>query len=265
MADLDHYRRAAVKGIKKLREERRYTQAEFSKLLGLSQQQYSKIERGGGSFSAEQFLFLLDRFTLPLNYFVETKSSEQDDVAVLQNALAALGASNLREVQGIFIPEKLGKPNEAIFETLAVYQSSRLIAALAPVVVKNIQRVNFAVVEKKLRESGHQNRLWWVLDNTLTGIRKRLDGAFLPRDEKLRYRHAETTLRAVLSLKSRALESSPNAANHQREDIFDEGISTQKTLDSLRAKNDPLSNKWNILTRLTQGDFEEALKNTEKS
>lgn len=265
MTDLDRYKRAAVEGIRKLRKERRYTQAEFSKLLGLSQQQYSKIERGEGSFSAEQFLFLLDRFVLPLNYFVETKSREQDDVAVLQNALATLGASHLRELQGIFIPEKLGNPNEAIFETLAIYQSSRLIAALAPVVVKNIQRVNFAVIEKKLRESGHQNRLWWVLDNTLAGVQKRLDGTFLPRDLKLRYRHAETTLRDLLSLKSRALESSPNAPNHQGEDIFDEGVSTQKTLDSLRVKNDLLSKKWNILTRLKQSDFEEALKNAEKS
>ncbi len=263
MNDLKKYRQLVVEGIKKVREDRRYTQAEFAKLLDLSQQQYSKIERGEGSISAEQFLQILEKFALPLSYFVETKSKEKDEALVLQNALAILGATHLREVQGIFIPEKYDNPNEVIFEALEEYKSSRLIAALAPVIVKNIQRINLNTIEKKLREWGHENRLWWVLENTLDSIRNRLKEAFLPREIKLTYQRAATAL-TNHSLIGRSRENGWYHRDKQA-DIFGPGITTEKTLESIKSKLDSQAKHWNIITSIKQSDFENALKDLEAS
>lgn len=74
--------------VRNLRAERHLTQAELSKVLGLSQGRYSEIERGKGSFTAEQFLELLRRFNVPASFFVTEKI---DAGSSLQNALARLG------------------------------------------------------------------------------------------------------------------------------------------------------------------------------
>lgn len=264
MNNLENFRIRVYERVKRLREERRHTQAEFAKLLGLSQQQYSRIERGLGSFSAEQFLFLLEKFSISLNYFVETKSPGHDDAAVLQNALAVLGASHLKEVQGIFIPEKLTNVNEAIVEALSLYQSSRLVAALAPVMAKKLSRVNFTWIEKKLQDSGRENRLGWLLENVLKGVEGRLGKPFLPREVKLCYRRAATALEDVLSLKPGPSVAAEFGKFDAIEDFFDEGIVTKKTLERLRANRDPIADRWRILTRIRPIDFEEALKNSEK-
>ena len=264
MNDLENYRHSVITGIRKLRAERRFTQAEFAKLLDLSQQQYSKIERGEGSISAEQLLLILDRFAIPLSYFVNTNPKGKDEALILQNALARLGAGHLREVQGILIPEKFDNPNEAIFETLDLYRSSRLIAALAPVIAKNIQRINFNHIEKKLREWGHENRLWWILENTLESIQHRLREAFLPRDIKLMYQRAATAL-INQSLIGKSREKGEWYRSSKPADILDSGISTEKTLESIKSKLDPQAKHWNSITSITQSDFENALKDSEKS
>lgn len=264
MKDLIKYRRSIIEGIKKVRKDRRYTQAEFAKLLGLSQQQYSKIERGEGTISAEQFLLILDKFVLPLSYFVETKPKEKDEALILQNALASLGATHLREIQGIFIPEKYHNPNEVVFEALEEYQSSRLIAALAPVIVKNIQRINLNVIEKKLQEWGYENRLWWILENTLVSVRNRLKKVYLPREVKLNYQRAATTL-TNHSLIGKSRKNGEWYQRSKQVDIFDPGIITEKTLESVKSKLDPQAKHWNIITSIKQSDFENALKDSETS
>jgi len=259
---LEKYRRYIIKGIKKLRTERRYTQAEFAKLIGLSQQQYSKIERGEGTISVEQFLLILDRFALPLSYFVKIKPKEKDPALILQNASANLGAVHLREVPGIFIPEKFQNPNEVIFEILENYLSARLIAALAPIIVKNISRINLNAIEKKLREWNHQNRLWWVLENTLDGIRHRLDEPYLPRENKLNYKRAATALtNHILIAKNR--DNGEWYQSSKPPDIYDPNIVTEKTLENIKSQQDNTAKRWNIISAIKQVDFENALKDSE--
>ena len=53
----------------------------------------SEIERGDGSFTAEQFLAILKLFNVPASHF--TSSTPQPDSS-LQNALARLGAAQRR-------------------------------------------------------------------------------------------------------------------------------------------------------------------------
>src|SRR5882672_1947944 len=75
--------------VRDLRNERRWTQGELAAHLGVSQNHVSDLERGRGSFTAEQFLALLQIFNVPASRF--SPSSATTGEAALQNALARLG------------------------------------------------------------------------------------------------------------------------------------------------------------------------------
>ena len=62
LQSLDKDRRRIAAKVRELRQSRNWTQAELSKRLQLSQSRLSEIERGAGSFTAEQFLLLLRLF-----------------------------------------------------------------------------------------------------------------------------------------------------------------------------------------------------------
>ena len=57
--DADKIRLEIVEKIRRLRQKNHWTQVRLARLLGLSQNRLSEIERGHGSFSAEQFLLIL--------------------------------------------------------------------------------------------------------------------------------------------------------------------------------------------------------------
>src|SRR3989338_10540153 len=80
--------------IRSLRQARRWTQARFAELIGLSQNRLSEIERGNGSFTAEQLIIVLRTFNLQLDYFMPGRSGQ---LPKIQNALARLGAKHLKE------------------------------------------------------------------------------------------------------------------------------------------------------------------------
>src|SRR5262245_35987584 len=67
--DLNNIRQAVAKRVRALRTERRFTQSELAARMGLSQGRLSQIERGDGSFTAEQFLLLLRLFNVPVSHF----------------------------------------------------------------------------------------------------------------------------------------------------------------------------------------------------
>lgn len=81
-----------AKNVRSLREGRGLTQVELSKRLGLSQGRYSEIERGQGSFTAEQFLEILKIFNVSVSLFASGKT---DLGGEFQNALARFGASHV--------------------------------------------------------------------------------------------------------------------------------------------------------------------------
>ena len=68
----EQHRSKIARKVKTLREEKRWTQAELSGRLGLSQSRLSEIERGQGSFTAEQFLTILKLFNVPVTHFAVT-------------------------------------------------------------------------------------------------------------------------------------------------------------------------------------------------
>ncbi len=258
---IKNFGKSITEGIKRIRKERHFTQEEFARLLGISQQQFSAIERENGSISAEQFLVILNRFNLPIDYFVKKEPVSEN--SVLQNALSRLGASHLMEIPEIFVPEKYNHPNEVIFETLDNAPSARLIAALAPVIVKNTQRINFNLIERKLFDVDRQNRLWWVLESTSRSLQNRLKEVVLSRDIKLLYRRAEKTLATHILFKGHLEPKKLPQQKTITEDILDTGIRSEKTLNSIKLNLDPIAKKWNIITGIKQSDFDEMLKDSE--
>lgn len=256
----DKIRLALAAGIQKLRKERGVTQIELARLLGLSQAQLSKIENGHGSITAEQLIRLLQEYSLPLSCFTPAeKASRNDENPSLQNALAHLGAVHLRAVPGVAVPERLALPEEAIVETL-IAPSSRLVTALAPVIVSHCESINFHHVAERLRGHGVEYRIWWVVDGTYRALGERLKEPYLPRDLHRLYQ------RAFLLLERKKLDV--GAVQNQlkdKEDELDRDLISERTIQLVKQNRDKLAGNWHIVTRIKKADFEQALKDSEET
>src|SRR5205085_1676215 len=104
---------------------------DLARKLGLSQSRLSEIERGDGSFTAEQFLLILTLFNVSTSQFT---GEGQDPGLQLQNALARLGAHHLQESSEVVPSDDLDNLVEVVDETL-IRGDPRQTAALAPVLV----------------------------------------------------------------------------------------------------------------------------------
>lgn len=236
----------------RLRVERSWSQAELAKRLGLSQPQLSKIERGLSSLTAEQFLFLLSLFNVPVTHFAE---NQQKDIE-LQNALARLGARHLYENAEVLPSEVLDGAQRAIREAL-VEGSPRFVTSLAPVIVQHSHRLNLPKLYDELTRLGLERRLGWLVDNVLSALDQL---AQTPGPKAASWsrivRRTETTLRMFQDLTARSLAQS----NVQALDILDDTIRTKKTLDQVQASSSAISRRWGVVTGLQPDDFVAALE-----
>ena len=236
--------------VRDLRLARKWTQAELARQLGLSQARLSELERGAGSFTAEQLIEILRLFNVHISHFAPAATKDAD--AELQNTLARLGASHLLENDAL-PSDRIVNANDAIRESL-VLGAPRLVTALAPVLVRNTKLVNLPRIHSSLRELGLAQRLGWLVDNVLEAIRDDVSRGRSPRDAA-RYRRAAMILETYRDL-ARAQEERGASAP----DVLEEDIRTKKTLDEVRAESSPISRHWNIVTRLQPADFLEALR-----
>ena len=151
--------------VKQLRLARSLTQNELAKHLHISQNRLSEIERGGGSFTAEQFLELLRLFNVTASDFVE---DNRDPNLELQNALARLGATHLHEstiVSSLVLVEV-----QAVVRETLLNGAPRLITALAPVLALHASTLNLPKLYAQLHELGLERRLAWAVENTLDAL-----------------------------------------------------------------------------------------------
>ena len=231
-------------------------QAQLAAHLGLSQARLSEIERGDGSFTAEQLVVLLKLFNVAVSYFAPPKHSVEPDSlaqAHLQNALARLGAVHLREDVEVLPTERLAEVTGVIRETL-LEGAPRQQTALAPVLVSNIKTIPLRRLWASLVPLGLERRLGWVLENTVEAIRIELRGT-LRRPVTLRYRRASLVLEMFLSdVRSTALEHDAPL------DLFDETARSVETRRALEAASSSISKRWRIVTDLQPEDFAEALR-----
>lgn len=240
-------------GIRSARLGRRLSQATLAQKLGISQSRFSEIEQGKGSITAEQFIFLLQFFNLPISHFVKQESVSFEDQ--LQNRLIQLGSSQLREKENVLPSEKLADIQSVVVEVLVKANSQRLILGLVPVMLQDITSLNLLRIGMQLGDLGLQHRLFWLIDGILNSLDARLK-SFVPKAKLMRYRKSIMVLNRCKT--TWFLEN-------KIEDVFDADISSQKTLDQVRANRDELANKWNMVTRITQEDFSNALLEMEKS
>jgi transcriptional regulator with XRE-family HTH domain len=245
--------RARIAGVvRALRKERGWTQAELAEKLGLSQNRLSEIERGDGSFTAEQFLLILKIFNVTTARFADTPDRAQQ----LQNALARLGASHLQESAAVIPAEGLADVVTAIRETLLL-ADPRLTTALAPVLCANVDRVSLSKLYLDLGSVGLERRLAWLCENTLAALDSDILRE-LPRTWAQRVRRAIVVLGAFLDPLEHRLESQTIGSSSP--DVFDPSIRSKQTLDSVQATASSISRKWGIVSALQPRDFAQAIR-----
>lgn len=249
---LDSARRRIAEKVRELRLGRGWTQAELAGRLSLSQNRLSEIERGAGSFTAEQLLEILRIFNVDVTWFAPSASS----ASVLQNALARLGAVQLLESEDVLPSERLSTVGDVVRETLVDPRHPRLVTALAPVLVRNIDSANLSKIAVELAAGGLGRRFAWLIENTLEAVRLE-SGRSPPARWGLLYRRAESVFLGFLS--SITLEQRLRWSE-AADDILDPTIRSLRTLNEVTAARSAQSANWGIVTSLTPGDFAAALR-----
>lgn len=114
-ATLSKARERIASEVRSLRNTRGWTLEELAKHLAISKSRLSDIERGEGSFTAEQFLEILALFNVTATHFAPPSRDAADQ---LQNALARFGAASLYESGDTTPSEHLRSVQQVIREAL---------------------------------------------------------------------------------------------------------------------------------------------------
>ncbi len=237
--------------IRELRLARRLTQEELATRLSVSQGHFSELERGNASFTAEQFLTLLRTFNVPASHFARDQTSSQE--AELQNALARLGATHLQESSDVVPGERFQDLTNVLRETLAA-ASPRLITALAPVLVSNIDRLILRKALSDLTTVGLERRFAWAIDNTVDALRQELDESSSG-PWALQARRANAVLSDFLVYLGDHLASSVKTSP---DDVLDPDVGSRESLEAVRRSSSQTSRRWHIVSSLHPDDFHEA-------
>jgi len=238
---------------RELRRERRWTQEELSARLGLSQSRLSQIERGEGSFTAEQLLTLLQLFNVDVHEFIPAETP-RDRQLELQNALARLGARHLRESEDVLPSLELADAEEVVRRAL-IAGEPRLVTALGPVLLDHLDGAELSNLDARLSETGYQRRLGWAVENIVRALED------LERLEVSQSR--ERKLRRRLFVLKRYLEfalSRQRKQAEQVEDLLDPEVRTERGLEAVRSESSPISRRWGVVTTIQPSDFADALR-----
>lgn len=244
-----------------LRQENRWTQARLAHLLGLSQNRLSEIERGQGSFTAEQLLFILKTFNVHLSHFSAETSG---DGAAIQNALSRLGAKHLRENPDVLPSEKLDEATAVIREVLLSSSDPRQIAALAPVIVEQPNALGLNRLRLEAFAEGRINRVGWLYENVFDAIQKELraERQKLPPGWQGKYKRAEVLLGIFLKFPWIADRPFPQSLDDPLEaDV----VKSPEAFDEARASRDDVAKKWKVITRIKTQNFIDALRAARRS
>lgn len=251
--DLERARHAILQRLRDLRRERGWTQAELAEKLGLSQARLSVIERGGGSITAEQFVVLLALTNVPIEQFLPRQSQEDE----VQNALARLGALHLRELEDIVPTERFRRVEDAVIETLAAPRSARLVLALGPVLVWNVDHVRLDHISERLAGIGLSDRVGWLAETIAEGLGTlgRLpNGVWTRRARRAAFVFDEFVRRAKPGRRHDASEAGTPR------DHLDPNVRSAKTLAELWRATGPVGRAWGIATELGPEDFAETIR-----
>ena len=241
--NLEQIRTTIARRTRTLRTERRWTQRELADKLAMSQGRLSEVERGDGSFTAEQLVELLRLFNVPLHEIVGASPLEDE----LQNTLARLGAGHLRESTNALPSAHITHARAAVREALLDPRDTRLLLALAPVLVANIDALNLDLLHDELRRAGFPARVPWLVENVLAAL-----AIARPPRRRGAWNRARTVLEDFLT-------RLPPPEGDAPFDILDQGIRSAPTLARVRAEASAISRRWRVATDLQPSDFADAL------
>lgn len=237
--------------VRDLRRSRKWTQAELAERLEISQSRLSEVERGAGSFSAEQFLRILKLFNVSLAYF----SADEPRGGGLQNALIRHGATNLQQDREASPDPRYDDINVVVRDAL-LDGSPRLITGLAPLLVLHTDRIALAKLHADLRAIGKERRLAWVADNTLLALAAFLPGA--SRNWQMIGRRAELVLREYLRFIGAHASTIAEPS-----DLLDATIRSARSRAQVESSASTPSRRHGIVTGLQPSDFERVLNDLE--
>ena len=240
--------------VRRLRQERRLTQAQLAKELAISQNHLSELERGQGSFTAEQLLAILRFFNVPVDYFAPKPALPEDQI---QNSLARLGARYLVENEQIIPSDRLKAALEAIREALVSAKSSRQITGLAPILVEQSDNLGFVKLHADFVELGLEFRLGWLIESALEAIEREEESKALSQEWRLKYQKA----RRRIDSQTASWRKFPGVAGRPLDyAVFDPEIASEETLKEVKANLSPIARRWRVITEIKVGDFIRALR-----
>lgn len=255
--ETDRTRLKIAEKVRRLRQENKWTQTRLAGLLRLSQNRLSEIERGNGSFTAEQFLLILKTFNTSLGYFSDQRPLS--DEKRLQNAIVRLGASPLQEIRDLLPSEKLENWVTVIREVLTSATNPRQITALAPVIVSQANSLGLNKLRLDFFGEGRINRLGWLFENVLIAVRNELKTS--PHKDskgwKNHYHRTIPLLENILQYPGFTLLPKEIA------DPLEAGVlQSKEAFDETKIARDRIAKKWGVVTRIRTEDFIHALRGT---
>lgn len=235
--------------VRELRTERGATQAWLAGELGLSQGRLSEIERGKGSFTAEQLLRMLRLFNVGVERF---EAKPPREASPLQNALSRLGARHLVEAD-VLVPSSLSEPLDVVSAVLLHPESSRHLAALAPVLVEQVDRIALPELARRLSAWGRQGRLGWLLDSVADVL------AAEPPSPDSAVRRVRRRAATVIQL-FRESGTLPLPEPNVPLDLLDGDVRSLQTAERILAEGSPQARRWRVVTRVDLAAFRDALR-----
>ena len=246
-SDLRKTRQRVAAKVRELRLARGWTQAELAGRIGLSQARLSEIERGSGSFSAEQLIAVLGLFNVSIAEFLPRADLEHE----LQNALIEFGARHLRQVPGVIARDRFQDPAELIAAVLIDPRSARSVAALGPVLLEQIDTISLPALHARLAAVSRGPRLGWLLENVRDALQH-----LAPKCAPAWRRKAA---RAITLIDNELARFTPAALTESPPDVFDATIRSARTLKQVWQDASDLARRWHIATELRPEDFQQAL------
>lgn len=248
-AELHEIRGRVVAKVRDLRRARGLTQAELGARLGLSQARLSEIERGDGSFTAEQLIALLGLFNVDIGQFLPPTDPGDE----LQNALIRHGATHLRQVPGVAPSGRADLPSDAVLAVLLDPRAARFVTALGPVLLRHADTLSLPALRERLDAAARADRLGWLIENVRDAL------LLPPPDADPAWRRLAS--RAITLLSNELDRFSPARTRPDAPpDLFDPGIRSAETLDLVwQQQASPISRRWGIATDLQPDDFRAAI------
>lgn len=245
-AVLPESRHAVGATVRRLRTVHGWTLAGLAARLGLSTSRLSEVERGKGSFTAEQLLVLFRLFQVGPEAFDPGPPGEDPVSASLQNALVRLGARHLAVDERAPVRAEHARPVGVLLDVLVAHPEARLLTALPPVVVRQIDHVPFAAVQHGAVQAGVPGRWPWLLEHAraaLEVVGNTGDTAWL------------LQRRRALTLIERFLARLPHPDPEEPFDLIDPELRHPASVQRAERAASVIDQRWRVLGRLTVADF----------